>query len=110
MHIGTQAYLLSVCGVLWVTDLKRHLASLLARPPPTQEGDRGSETHSEAGEQGAITYVTFTVLMWSEVTYDQVWWPIFGICALRLTNPKRARVQTHTHTPDQESNSQPLGY
>ncbi len=28
------------------------------------------------------------------MTYDQVWWPILGICALHLTHPKC----THTHT------------
>ncbi len=33
------------------------------------------------------------------VTYDQLWWPILGICALRLTHPKctHTAVNTHTH-------------
>ncbi len=30
----------------------------------------------------------------SDITYDQVWWPILGICALHLSHPK----WTHTHT------------
>ncbi len=35
----------------------------------------------------------------SDVTYDQVWWPILGICALHLTHPKctHTAVNTHTH-------------
>ncbi len=38
----------------------------------------------------------------SDVTYDQVWWPILWICALRLTHPKRSHtvVNTRTH-PEQ---------
>ncbi len=32
----------------------------------------------------------------SEVTYDQVWWPILWICALHLTHPK----YTHTHSSE----------
>ncbi len=35
---------------------------------------------------------------WSEVTYDQVWWPILGICALHLTHPKYTHRSEHTHT------------
>ncbi len=35
----------------------------------------------------------------SEVTYDQVWWPILGICALHLTHPKCTHTAVNTHTP-----------
>ncbi len=36
----------------------------------------------------------------SDVTYDQIWWPILGICALHLTYPRctHTAVNTHTHT------------
>ncbi len=37
-----------------------------------------------------------------DVTYDQVWGPILGICALRLTHPKYTQQWTQTqreHTP-----------
>ncbi len=34
----------------------------------------------------------------SEVTYSQVWWPIFGICALQLTHPRCTHTQQWTHT------------
>ncbi len=35
----------------------------------------------------------------SDVTYDQEWWPILGICALQLSHPKctHTAVNTHTH-------------
>ncbi len=41
----------------------------------------------------------------SDVTYGQVWWPILGICALRLTHPKctHTAVNTHTHTHTRSS-------
>ncbi len=46
-------------------------------------------------------YICFYVIMfWSEVTYDQVWWSILGICALRLTHPKCTHTAVNTH-PDQ---------
>ncbi len=32
-----------------------------------------------------------------KVTYDQVWWPILGICALHLSHPRWTAVNTHTH-------------
>ncbi len=32
------------------------------------------------------------------MTYDQVWWPILGICALHLTHPKCTHSSEHTHT------------
>ncbi len=41
----------------------------------------------------------------SDMTYNQVWWPILGICALHLTHPRCTHTQqwththTHTHTP-----------
>ncbi len=35
----------------------------------------------------------------SDVTYDQVWWPILGICALHLSHPKCTHTQQWTHTP-----------
>ncbi len=34
----------------------------------------------------------------SDVTYDQVWWPILGICALHLTQSAHTQQWTHTHT------------
>ncbi len=34
-----------------------------------------------------------------DVTYDQVWWPILGICALHLTHPKCTHTAVNTHTP-----------
>ncbi len=36
----------------------------------------------------------------SDMTYNQVWWPILGICALHLTHPRCTHTQqwTHTHT------------
>ncbi len=34
----------------------------------------------------------------SDVTYDQVWWPILRICALHLTHPRCTHTPwTHTH-------------
>ncbi len=33
------------------------------------------------------------------MTYDQVWWPILGICALHLSHPKCTHTQQWTHTP-----------
>ncbi len=34
----------------------------------------------------------------SDVTYDQEWWPVLGICALHLSHPKCHTQQwTHTH-------------
>ncbi len=33
------------------------------------------------------------------MTYDQVWWPILGICALHLSHPKCAHTAVNTHTP-----------
>ncbi len=33
------------------------------------------------------------------MTYDQVWWPILGICALHLTHPKCTHTAVNTHTP-----------
>ncbi len=33
-----------------------------------------------------------------DVTYDQVWWPILGICALRLTHPKCTHTAVNTDT------------
>ncbi len=50
-----------------------------------------------------ITYSLNRYFFWiSEVkwhTYDQVWWPILGICALHLSHPKctHTAVNTHTH-------------
>ncbi len=35
----------------------------------------------------------------SDVTYDQVWWPILGICALYLSHPKCTHTAVNTHTP-----------
>ncbi len=34
------------------------------------------------------------------MTYNQVWWPMLGICALHLSHPKctHTAVNTHTHT------------
>ncbi len=42
----------------------------------------------------------YMCILLSDVTYDQVWWPILGICALHLTHPKctHTAVNTHTHT------------
>ncbi len=34
----------------------------------------------------------------SDVTYDQVSWPILGICALRLIHPVHTHSSEHTHT------------
>ncbi len=34
------------------------------------------------------------------MTYDQVWWPILGICALHLTHPKCTHTAMNTH-PEQ---------
>ncbi len=39
------------------------------------------------------------------MTYSQVWWPILGICALRLTHPKCTHTQQWTHT---RSSGQPF--
>ncbi len=36
----------------------------------------------------------------SDVTYDQVWWPILGICALHFTHPKCTHTVVNTH-PEQ---------
>ncbi len=36
----------------------------------------------------------------SDVTYDQVWWPILRICALHLTHPKCTHTAVNTH-PEQ---------
>ncbi len=33
-----------------------------------------------------------------DVTYDQVWWPILGICALCLTHSKYTHSSEHRHT------------
>ncbi len=33
------------------------------------------------------------------MTYDQVWWPILGICALHLTHPKCTQTAVNIHTP-----------
>ncbi len=33
------------------------------------------------------------------MTYDQVWWPILGICALHLSHPKCTHTALNTHTP-----------
>ncbi len=33
----------------------------------------------------------------SDVTYDEVWWPILGICALHLTHPKCTHTAVNTH-------------
>ncbi len=46
----------------------------------------------------------------SDVTYDQVWWPILGICALHFTHPKctHTAVNTHReHTPGAVGGSVP---
>ncbi len=43
----------------------------------------------------ATHYVYVCILYISDVTYDQVWWPLLGICALHLIHPRC----THTHTP-----------
>ncbi len=32
-------------------------------------------------------------------TYDQVWWPTLGICALHLSHPKCTHTAVNTHTP-----------
>ncbi len=41
-----------------------------------------------------------------DMTYGQVWWPIFGICALQLTHPSAHTQQwTNTHT---QSSGQPF--
>ncbi len=37
-------------------------------------------------------------LFWRDVTYDEVWWPILGICALLLTHPKCTHTAVNTHT------------
>ncbi len=34
----------------------------------------------------------------SDVTYDQVWWPILGICVLHLSHPKCTHTAVNTHT------------
>ncbi len=46
----------------------------------------------------------------SDVTYDQVWWPILGICALHLTHPKCTHTAVNTHTPwtHTQSSGQPF--
>ncbi len=46
----------------------------------------------------------------SDVTYDQVWWPILGICALHLTHPKwtHTAVNRHTHRTHTRSSGQPF--
>ncbi len=33
------------------------------------------------------------------MTYDQVWRPILGICAVQLTHPKSTYTAVNTHTP-----------
>ncbi len=43
-----------------------------------------------------------------DMTSGQVWWPILGICALRLTHPS-AHTHTHTHTRTHtRSSGQPM--
>ncbi len=46
----------------------------------------------------------------SDVTYDQVWWPILRIIALHLTHPKctHTAVSTHTHWTHTQSSGQPF--
>ncbi len=46
----------------------------------------------------------------SDVTCDQVWWPILGFCALQLTHPKctHTAVNTHTHREHTRSSGQPF--
>ncbi len=48
-----------------------------------------------------IIYLFLHFICESDVTYNQVWWPILGICSLHLTHPKctHTAVNTHTHTP-----------
>ncbi len=50
--------------------------------------------------------IKYIILKWkvSDVTYDQVWWPILGICALHLTHPKC----THTPWTHTRSSGQPF--
>ncbi len=41
-------------------------------------------------------YSSYCLCEESDVTYDQVWWPILGICALHLSHPKCTHtVNTH---------------
>ncbi len=44
------------------------------------------------------------------MTYDQVWWPILGICALHLSHSKCTHTAVNTHTPrtHTRSNGQPF--
>ncbi len=45
-----------------------------------------------------ICKMFFFVSFFSDMTYDQVWWPILGIYALHLTHPCTHTQQwTHTH-------------
>ncbi len=58
--------------------------------------------HFVTSRPDLITFSLEAVLSWiseSDVTCDEVWWPILGICALHLTHPKctHTAVNTHTH-------------
>ncbi len=44
-------------------------------------------------------YLTYTKVKGHDVTYDQVWWPILGICGLHLNHPKCTHTAVNTHTP-----------
>ncbi len=52
---------------------------------------------SSSGVDGKMHTIVF--LMWCDVTYSQVWWPILGIRALHLPIQVHTHSSEHTYTP-----------